>query len=51
MSLPSFDIPLSSLPRAWFVKSDTIMNAWYVARQSGERKATLVAVTADEQSI
>jgi predicted transcriptional regulator len=49
MSLSPFANPLSSLPsRAWFVKSDTIMNAWNVARQSGERKATFLAVTADD---
>jgi hypothetical protein len=48
MTLSSFDNPLSSLPRTWVVKSDTIMNAWNVSRQSGERKATFL-VTADEQ--
>jgi hypothetical protein len=48
-SINPFSFP--SLPRTWVMKTDTIMNAWNVSRQRGERKATLVAVTADEQSI
>jgi hypothetical protein len=33
------------------MKSDTIMNAWNASRQRGERKATFLAVTTDEQSL
>jgi hypothetical protein len=51
MSLSSFDSPLSSLPRTWVMKTDTIMNAWNVSRQRGESKATFLAETSDEQSL